>query len=78
MQILEARADVIRENLGVESTTSVSVSSVSALSENPMALYIDLKATFAVMVLIRLALFIGHWNRGEVFSFVTLTDKLDC
>ena len=78
LQISEARADVIRDNLGMEYTTSVLDSSVAALSENPMALYIALKATFAVMVLIRLTLFIGHWNRGEVFSFVTLTDKLDC
>ena len=45
--------------------------------ENPMAMYIALKATFAFMVLIRLKMFIGHWDRGEVFSFVTLTDKLD-
>ena len=59
----------------MESTTSVSVSSVAALLENPMVLYIALKATFVVMVLISLKFFIGHWDRGEVFSFVTLTDK---
>ena len=75
-QILEARAYVIRDNLGMESTTSVSVSLVAASSENPMALYIALKATFVVMVLIRLTFFIGYWDRGKVFSFVTLTDKL--
>ena len=78
LQILGARADVIRDNLGMESTTSVSVSLVAALSETPMALYIALKASLVVMVLIRLTLFIGHWDRGEVFSFVTLTDNLDC
>ena len=61
----------------MDSTTSVLFRSVDASSENPMALYIALKATFIVMVLIRLTLFIGHWYRGEVFSFVTLTDKLD-
>ena len=77
LQILEARADVIRDNLDMKSTTSVLVSSVDALSENPMALYIALKATFVVVILIRLTLFIGHWDRGEVLSFVTLTDKLD-
>ena len=77
LHILEARADVIRYNLGMYSTTSVSVSSVAASSENPMALYIALKVNFVVMVLIRLILFIGHWDRGEVFPFVTLTDKLD-
>ena len=77
LQILEACADVIRDNLGMESTTSVSVSLVDAPSENPMALYIALKATFVVMVLIRQTLFILHWDRGEVFSFLTLTDKLD-
>ena len=77
LQILEARVDVIRDNLGMESTTSVSVSSVAALLENPMALYIALKANFVVMVLIRLTLFIGNWDRVKVFSFVTLTDKLD-
>ena len=65
---------MIRDNLGMESTTYVSVSSVAASSENPMALYIALKATFVVMVLIRLKCFIGHWDRGEVFLFVTLTD----
>ena len=75
LQILEARTDVIRENLGMESTTSVSVSSVDASSENPMAFYIALKATFVVMVLISLTFLIGHWDRGEVFSFVTLNDK---
>ena len=77
LQILEARADVTRAKLGMESTTSVLVSSVAASSENPMALYIALKETVVVMVLICLTLFIGHWDRGEVFSFVTLTDKLD-
>ena len=77
LQILEARADVIRENLGTESTTSVLVSSVAASSDNPMNFYIALKADFVVMVLYDLTLFIGHWNRGEEFSFVTLTDKLD-
>ena len=40
-----------------------------------MNLYIALKATFVVMVFISLTIFIGHWDRGEVFSFVTLTDK---
>ena len=75
LQILEAHADVIRDNLGMESTKSVSVSSVAASSENPMALYIALKATIVLMVLISLTFFIGHWDRGEVFSFVTLTDK---
>ena len=40
-----------------------------------MALYISLKATFVVIVLIRLIFFIGHWDRGEVFSFLTLCDK---
>ena len=75
LQILKARPDVIRYNLGMESTTSVLVSSVAESSENPMALYIALKATFVVMVLISLTFFIEHWDRGEVFSFVTLTDK---
>ena len=69
--------DVIWDDLGMDSTTSVLVSFVAVLSDNPMALYIALKATFVVMVLICLTLFIGHWNKGEVFSFVTLTDKLD-
>ena len=69
LQILEARADVIRDNLGMESTTSMSVSSVAASLENPMALYIALKSTFVVMVLISLTYFFGHWDRGEVFSF---------
>ena len=68
---------MIWDNLGMESTTSVSFSPVAASSENPMALYIALKATFVVMVLICLTFFIGHWDRGEMFSFVTLTDKLD-
>ena len=68
---------MIRDNLGMESTTSVLVSSVAASSENPMALYIATKATFVVMILIHLTFFIGHWDRGEVFSFVTLTDKLN-
>ena len=63
--------------LGMESTTSVSVSSMAASSENPIVLYIAWKATFEVVVLISLTFFIGHWERGEVFSFVTLTDKLD-
>ena len=75
LQILEARADVIQDNLGMESMASVSVISVDAPSENPIALYIALKATFVVMVLISLTFFIGHWDRGEVFTFVTLTDK---
>ena len=70
LQILEARVDMIRDNLGMESTTSVSVRLVAVLSENPMTLYIALKAAFVVMVLYNLILFIGHWNRGEVFSFV--------
>ena len=69
--------DVIQDNLGMESTTSVSISLVAASSENAMALYITLKATSVVMVLIRLTFFIGHWERVEVFSFVTLTSKLD-
>ena len=77
LQILEARTDVIRDNLVMESTTAASVSSVAASSENPMALYIALKATFVVIVFICLTLFNGHWNGGEVISFVTLTDKLD-
>ena len=77
LQILEARADVIWFNSGMESTTSVSVSLVAALSENLIAFYIAFKATFVVMVLICLTLFFGHWDRGEVLSFVTLTDKLD-
>ena len=67
--------DVIRYNLVMESTTSASFRSVATSSENPMALYIALKATFVVMVIISLAFFIVHWDRGEVFSFVTLTDK---
>ena len=67
LQILEAYADVIRDNLGMEFTTSVLVRSVAASSKNPIALYIALEATFVVMVLIRLILFIGHWYRGEVF-----------
>ena len=66
---------MIRDNLGMESTTCMSVSSVAASLENPMALYIALKATFVLMVLISLTFFIGHWERDEVFSFVTLTDK---
>ena len=69
--------DVMRDNLGMESTTSVSVSLVDASSDKPIALYIALKATFVVMVLIHLTFFIEHWYRGKVFSFVTLTDKLD-
>ena len=77
LQILEARADVILENLEVESTNAVLFNLVAALSEKPMALYIALKTTFVVMVLIRLTLFIGHWDRGEVFLLVTLTDKID-
>ena len=77
MQILEACVDVIQEKLGMDSTNSVSVSLVAASLENPIALYIALKATFVVMVIIHLKFFIGHWDRGEVFSFVTLTDKLD-
>ena len=77
LQILEAGADVIQDKLGMESTTSVSVSLVAASSEKPMALYIALKATLVVLVLICLTFFIGHCDRGEVFSFVTLTDKLD-
>ena len=76
MQILEACTDVIWDNLGMESTISVSVSSVVASLENPMDLYIALKATFFVMVLIHLTFFIGHWDRGKVFSFITLTDEL--
>ena len=68
---------MIRDNLGMESTTSVSVSLVAASSKNPMAFYIALKGAFVVMVLICLILFIRHWNRGKVFSFVTLTDKLN-
>ena len=75
LQILEARADVIQEYLGMNSMTSVSVSLVAVSLENPMALYIALKATFVFMVLISLTFFIGHWDRGEVFSFITLTDK---
>ena len=67
--------DVIRDNLVMESTTSVSVSSVASSLKNQMAFYIALKANFVVMVLISLTFFIGHWDRGEVFSFVTLTDK---
>ena len=42
-----------------------------------MDLYIALKETFVVMVFICLTFLIGHWGRGEVFSFVILTDKLD-
>ena len=75
LHILDACAHVIQEILGMESMTSVSVSSMSASSEKPMALYIALKETFVVMVLISLTFFIGHWDRGEVFSFVTLPDK---
>ena len=67
LHILEARADVIRYNLGMESMTSVSVSSVAASSDNPMYLFIALKATLVAMVIITLTLFIGHWDRGEVF-----------
>ena len=70
LQVLEARTDVIWDNLGMESTTSVLVRSVAASSENPMALYIALKAAFVVMVLYDLKYFIGHWKRDEVFSFV--------
>ena len=77
LQILEARADVIRDNLVMESTTSVSVILVAASLDNPMDLYITLKATLVVIILIRPTFFIGHWDRGEVFSSVTLTDKLD-
>ena len=41
-----------------------------------MALYIALKATFVIMVLMSLTfVFIGHWDRGKVFLSVTLTDK---
>ena len=69
--------DVMQENLVMESTTLVSVSLVAASSDNPMALYIALKATFVVMVLIRLTFFIRRWDRSKVFSFVTLTDKLN-
>ena len=64
-QILEARVDVIWEDLGMDSTTSVLVSFVAALSYNPMALYIALKATFVVMVLIRLTLFIWTLEQGR-------------
>ena len=64
-------------NLGMDSTTSVSVSLVDVSSDNPMAFYIALKAIFIFMVIISLTFFIGHWDRVEVFSFVTLTDKLD-
>ena len=77
LQISEACADAIWDNLGMESTTSVSAILVDVSSENPMALYIALKANLFVMVLIRLTFFIGHWDRGNVFSFVTITDKLD-
>ena len=66
---------MIRDKLGMESTTSVSVSLVVASSDNPMALYIAFKATFVVMVLIIMTFFIRHWDRGKVFSFVTLNDK---
>ena len=60
LHILEVHADVIQDNLGMESTTSVSVSSVNSSSEKPIVFYIALKATFIVMVLIRLTLFIGN------------------